>query len=111
MPTLEIINNGKVAVMYVTTEMIEGVNGDKDLVDGFVNYARAIKGVEVGILLRENSPASVKVSLRSKGRVDVSEVAASFGGGGHANASGFTIDGELQEVREKLFKAIEEKLN
>ncbi len=108
--TLELIQSGRVAVLNVTGEMLDTVDGDRGLTDGFVNYARSIKGVEVGILLREDTPENFKISLRSKGRVDVSKIAASFGGGGHANASGLSVVGDLEQVKKKLFDAIEEKL-
>lgn len=102
--TLDVVqcDSFKVATMYVTLEMFESVGADKDLAEGFVNYARAVTGVEVGLLFRESEPGKYKVSMRSRGLIDVAEIAQRFGGGGHRNAAGFKINGELTEVRERL---------
>ncbi|MBI5559739.1 MAG: bifunctional oligoribonuclease/PAP phosphatase NrnA [Deltaproteobacteria bacterium] len=104
--TLELANGGKVAVVRVTLDMLKSVGGDKDLTDGFVNYARAIEGVEVGVLFRECAAGEYKVSLRSKGEVDVSSVAERFGGGGHSHAAGFNIKGGFEEVRTSVSEAL-----
>ena len=102
--TLEVVtcDTFKVATMYVTLDMFERAGADKDLSEGFVNYARAVTGVEVGLLFRENSSGVYKVSMRSRGLIDVAEIAQRFGGGGHKNAAGFQISGELSEVRTRL---------
>ncbi len=99
-------NPGRVAVMMVTREMFRRTNTDKDIADGFVNYARGIEGVEVGVLFRETGDDEYKVSLRAKGDVDVSAVAENFGGGGHRNAAGFTMKGTIEEVRKTVVDAI-----
>jgi len=71
-----------------------------------VNYPRSIASVKVGCLLRELGGGRVKVSLRAKGEVDVNRVAARFGGGGHANAAGCTIQGALDSVTEQVLEAV-----
>jgi phosphoesterase RecJ-like protein len=71
-----------------------------------VNYPRSIASVKVGCLLRELGGGRVKVSLRAKGEVDVNRVAARFGGGGHANAAGCTIQGGLDSVTEQVLEAV-----
>jgi phosphoesterase RecJ-like protein len=110
--TLKIIGNGddRVATMDVTLDMFKKVGGGRELSDGFVNFARAISGVEVGLLYRESAPGEYKVSMRSKGKVDVAELAAGFGGGGHRNAAGFNAKGSLDEIKKKVEAAINEKL-
>jgi phosphoesterase RecJ-like protein len=71
-----------------------------------VNYPRSIATVKVGCLLRELGGGRVKVSLRAKCEVDVNRVAARFGGGGHANAAGCTIQGALDGVTEQVLEAV-----
>ena len=80
--------------------------------EGIVNIPRCIKGVEVALLFREESSGeqSWKVSLRSKGDVDVAKIAEGFGGGGHKKAAGCSIDGTLEEVKKRMFGAVEEAL-
>jgi len=63
--------------------------------EGLVNYALSIQDVEVAIFFRELPDGRFRVSLRSKGQLDVSAVAEEFGGGGHACASGCSLDGPL----------------
>ncbi len=103
----------KVASLMVTNDMFEESGAARELSDGFVNYARSVEGVEVGMLLKEseNPGAICKVSLRSKGKVDVSAVAASFGGGGHKNAAGCTIDGTLESTKEKVLAALKKEMS
>lgn len=108
--TLDVIRtpNGanSIASLVVTQDMFRKANAEKDIADGFVNYARGIEGVEVGVLFRECGKDEYKVSLRSKGDVDVAEIAKSFGGGGHSHAAGFNIKGTLEEVREKVIRVL-----
>jgi phosphoesterase RecJ-like protein len=100
--TLDLSEDGHIASLQVTLDMLDKVGGNRDLVDGFVNYARAIKDVEVGVLFRECGGDVYKISLRSKGRVDVASVAQAFGGGGHKNAAGCAVDGDFKSVSEKV---------
>jgi len=78
-----------------------------ELTDGFVNYPRSIRGVEVAVFFREINPKLFKVSFRSKGKVDVSALASAFSGGGHHNAAGCTLSGTLDEVRRAVFSHLE----
>lgn len=102
-----------VASLLVTNDMMEQTGATRELSDGFVNYARSVEGVEVGMLFKEaeSSNGPCKVSLRSKGKVDVSAVAARFNGGGHKNAAGCTIEGTLETTKEKLLAALKEQMS
>jgi phosphoesterase RecJ-like protein len=75
--------------------------------EGVVNFLIAIEGVQAAVLLREQAlnpsgHADFRLSLRSKGAVDVARVAESFGGGGHRNASGCTQQGTLADVTSRV---------
>lgn len=102
-----------VASLMVTNEMIKSTGADRELSDGFVNYARSVEGVEVGMLFKESegSGPTCKISLRSKGKVDVAAVAAVFSGGGHKNAAGCVIEGSIDVAREKLLVALKEEMS
>jgi phosphoesterase RecJ-like protein len=73
---------------------------------GLVNYGRNIEGVEVGISFCEHEPGVVKVSFRARSQVDVSRIAKSFGGGGHAKAAGCTLKGDLSEIEKQVFAKV-----
>jgi phosphoesterase RecJ-like protein len=103
--TLERSSDGKVASMVVTEEMLTRLGVTRELVDGFINYGRSIKGVQVAIMIRETGVERYKVSFRSKGSIDVATISQSFGGGGHVNAAGCNLEGSLDSVRARVIAA------
>ncbi len=90
--TLELVGEAprRGAILTVTQAMLKEVGAGAEMAEGFVNYARGIVDVEVGAMLTEG-PHGFRVSLRSKGRVDVGAIAATFGGGGHRAAAGCQV--------------------
>ncbi len=106
--TLEIDRKLKVALTRVTLDMFRDTGAGSDAVEGFVEYARALEGVEVAALFRENESGGYKVSLRSKGAADVAAVAHAFGGGGHEQAAGYTMEGNFDHVKQKLLEALKD---
>jgi phosphoesterase RecJ-like protein len=104
--TLEFSHNRQLAWLSVSLEDREqtGVSGE-DL-DGLVNYARNIEGVEVGMLFKEKEPGVIKVSLRSNGTVDVAKIALSLGGGGHVRAAGCTLYGTLEKSVQRMVQEV-----
>ncbi|MBA4542304.1 MULTISPECIES: bifunctional oligoribonuclease/PAP phosphatase NrnA [Thermoactinomyces] len=95
-------DDGLVAWMSLSRKDTDAFLQSHEDLDGIVNYARNILGVDVGILFRETEDGTVKVSLRSREFVDVGKVAKAFGGGGHARAAGCTFHGSLKEAEEKM---------
>ena len=78
---------------------------------GIVEQLRLTEGVEVAIFMYEYKPGEFKVSLRSKDYVDVSKVAAAFGGGGHVRAAGCESAMTLEQIRQALTEEIYKQLN
>lgn len=108
--TLELIENGRIAVMALTRDLIQKTGaGDEDF-DGIINTARSIRGVDVAAMLRQTLSGEIKVSLRSNSRVDVSEIARAYSGGGHKKAAGYTADGTLAEAKDSLINSIRKVL-
>jgi phosphoesterase RecJ-like protein len=107
LPTLAFSSQGDVAAITVTLDMYSRTGSSPEITDGFINYPRSIRGVEVALLFREIKPGSWKVGFRSKGKVDVARLSAAFGGGGHHNAAGCNIDGDLDEVKRRVFSYLE----
>ena len=70
--------------------------------EGIVNFALCVSGVEAAVFLRELPERSIRVGLRSKGRVNVAAVAKRLGGGGHENAAGCTLEGPLERALEEV---------
>lgn len=108
--TLSVSSCGRLAFLRVEKEMLQEVEAAGDLTDGFINYARSIRGVEVATQLREVGDGSWRISFRSRGAVDVSRLAEKFGGGGHHNAAGCSIEANPEEIEEQLSAALVELL-
>lgn len=90
--TLEVRDQGRVALLKIPRSLLDRHGAPTDMVEGFINYARMVEGVEVSAMVYEASGGTVKTSLRSRGRVPVDGVAARFGGGGHLAAAGCTFE-------------------
>jgi phosphoesterase RecJ-like protein len=104
--TLEVVCGGQAASLSVTLDMYEDTGTDAELTDGFINYPRSIRGVEVAIFFRQVDAEKIKVGFRSKGKFNVAGFAAVFGGGGHHNAAGCTLGGTLGEVKSKIYAVV-----
>jgi phosphoesterase RecJ-like protein len=75
--------------------------------DGIINELRAVRGVELAVLLREDPDGQIRVSFRAKEDVDAAALAARFGGGGHRAASGATLPGPLDQATARVIEAAE----
>lgn len=103
--------SGRVAMMRQTLEMrdsSQAVDGDNN---GFVNIPLAAAEVKAVIYMREVGADKFRVSLRSKGDINVSKVAEKFGGGGHKNASGLAIEGSWGDAEKRLLDAVVEAVD
>ena len=97
---------GRVAVLHLDHEAMSA--GEPDEV---VNYGLMIRGVEVAMLLKERAPGCYRISLRSRDKVDVSKVAGTFGGGGHARAAGLELTGAPEDIVESILTKVSRYLN
>ncbi len=105
--TLEI--NDAISCITVTLDMLRETGAAPDDTHEIVNFGRNIRNVEVALLFRETTNG-IKVSLRSKHRVNVNEIAVKFGGGGHLRAAGCTIQGDMKHAKEVIFAAVRKTL-
>ena len=95
---LSMAADGAVATVGITRAMIDASGASGVDASEFTTLLLAVDGVRIAILIRELEDGRVKVSLRSKGALDVQRMAAKFGGGGHRNASGIVMPGRFEEV-------------
>jgi len=109
--SLELIEQGRVAVQVLRKEFLESCNATLDDTDGFINTPLKCKDVEVSVLIKENKEGHVRCSLRSKGGVNVSKIAQSLGGGGHVMASGFKSSKNLDETLHMVIERISKEIN
>ncbi|MGB9613500.1 MAG: DHH family phosphoesterase [Candidatus Margulisiibacteriota bacterium] len=102
---LKISEDHKVAWASVTEEMMKEVGAKGEDLIGIVDQIRALDGVEVAILFRQDKN-KVKINFRSKTKVNVSELAKHFGGGGHHKAAGAIIEGAIEDVEKKVISEV-----
>ena len=105
--TLYLTSNDKIAIMCLDRKTLKKFNATYEDTDGFVNYGRSIRGVELSIFIREEENGC-KLSFRSKGNVDASKLAEQFGGGGHFNAAGAFIEKSLKDALSIINKIIDD---
>ncbi|HEU4635689.1 MAG TPA: bifunctional oligoribonuclease/PAP phosphatase NrnA [Edaphobacter sp.] len=99
--------DGSVAWSWVTTKDMDLASAGAEDCEGVVNYLISITGVESAVFLRElHDTDQYRLSIRSKGKIDVARIAESFGGGGHRSASGCTVDGPLSVATERILKQL-----
>jgi len=101
---------GRLAWLWVTHDDMIRTGAAEEDCEGIVNYAIAIAGVEGAVLLRELPDHRVRLSLRSKGRLNVAQIAASLGGGGHLHAGGCTLQAPLREATERILEIMRQEL-
>ena len=108
--SLECVLDGRVSILSLDHAVLgQARYGDEDM-DGFVDYAVSLQGVEVALFLREHEPGQIRMSLRAKHAVDVRAVAEVFGGGGHRKAAGARMTGTLAEAKARLVHEIQRHL-
>jgi phosphoesterase RecJ-like protein len=103
--------SGRVASLRQTLDMKKSsgaIDGDNN---GFVNMPLAAKEVVASVYMREVAPGSYRVSLRSKGEINVARIAEKFGGGGHRNASGLSVEGDWDAKESEIVAAVLEAVN
>ena len=112
MDRLEILEDGKVTFTYINKKDEKEVNAEPGDHEGLVEIGRDIEGVEVSIFIRqrEENEDVYKVSMRSGSYVNVSDICFTFGGGGHIRAAGATIQGNVEQVKEKIMKEVKKAL-
>jgi phosphoesterase RecJ-like protein len=108
--TLELHQGGRVACLQVTEQMVAEAGALPEDAEGFATYARSIRGVDVGVFLREAEDGLIKISFRSNGGIPIDGLAGQFGGGGHPAASGARVSGSLAEAKESVLRAVAELL-
>ena len=111
MLNLETYADGKISFLVIDQQTLEKLKVSKEDTEGFVDYSLFLKGAEVGVLFTQKNNSKTKVSLRSQNSFDVSTLARTFGGGGHRNAAGCTVDQDLNSTKELILKKIEEELS
>jgi phosphoesterase RecJ-like protein len=95
-----------VALANLSLGLLEEAGATYEDSEGLINIPLTVKDIQAVAFLKEIAPDSYRVSLRSKGDVDVNTVANKFGGGGHKNAAGCSLTGAYPDVRKRLLEEL-----
>jgi phosphoesterase RecJ-like protein len=104
------IHNGNVAIQVLRKSDLEETGASYQDTDNFINLPMKSRDIEVSIFVKENKEGHVRCSLRSKGKVNVSKLAQTMGGGGHVTASGFKSSLDLDATSKVILKRVLEAL-
>lgn len=108
---MKVDKESKISWTVVTRDMIEETFAKEEETEGIVDKILSIKEAQVSVLFREVKNGNIKVSLRSKGEFNVDHFSRIFGGGGHPNAAGCQIEGNIKTVTEKVIARLKEALS
>ena len=104
---------GQIAIVYLDHEMARAAGGTYEDTEGLINLPLTVKEIQAVVFFKQVEGDEYRVSMRSKGEIDIGAVAKGFGGGGHKNAAGCTVRGGIDALQklfiEKIDKAIESK--
>ncbi len=104
--SLEVFCGGKAAMVTITNQDLLECGCEQSDCEGLIDVAREIDGVEISLMLREKEEG-IKGSLRSRNEINVADLAAQYGGGGHRAASGFTLKMTLQQAVNEVKQMLE----
>jgi phosphoesterase RecJ-like protein len=111
MQSLELLSDGRLAVMSITKEDFARTRAGVPATENLINIPLQIATVEVSVLLVEPPEGGpIRVSLRSKGQVDVANFAEQFGGGGHARAAGAKVEGTIEHAEQRVVSAMQKQI-
>jgi phosphoesterase RecJ-like protein len=103
---MELIDDGRLAVLYMDDTMLTVCGCTHNDTEGIINLPLTAREIQAVVFFKVSSTGDVRVSMRSKYDVDVRSVAVQYGGGGHKNASGFTVPGTLDDLRPEILSRL-----
>ena len=105
-----IVDEGRVALLAITRRTLDDLGGTADDLEGLINFPLTVKDIEAVAFFKEIGDHDWRVSMRSKGTVDVGAIARAHGGGGHANAAGCSAAGPLDDVNRQFGQLLSEAI-
>ncbi len=103
---LSVSADGRIAQSFILKSDYPATGSRPQDSEDLINYTMALAGVEIGLLFMEQPKGGIKVSWRSRGKVNVAKLAETFGGGGHPAAAGATVHSPLEEVRNRVVESV-----
>ena len=104
--TMQLDATGRVAILTITKAAAAAAGGTYDDTEGIINFPLSVKDIQAVAFFKEADPGDWRVSMRSKGGIDVGAIARAYGGGGHKNAAGCSAAGELALLQETFLSLL-----
>jgi phosphoesterase RecJ-like protein len=104
---LELEAHGRLACVHMSLQLLKDTGSTQEDSDGLINLPLSVKEIEAVVFFKEVEPQNYRISMRSKGDVDVNRIARTFGGGGHKNAAGCSMSGPYPDIRKRLVPELE----
>jgi phosphoesterase RecJ-like protein len=107
---MQIDSTGRIAIVYVDHEMARAAGGTYEDTEGLINLPLTVKEIQAVVFFKQIEGDEYRVSMRSKGDIDIGAVAKEFGGGGHKNAAGCTVRGGIDALQKLFIEKIEQAI-
>lgn len=108
---MELDGSGRLATVFVDRQLARDCGGTYEDTEGLINLPLTVKEIQAVVFFKENGPDDWRVSMRSKGNIDINAVATQFGGGGHKNAAGCSARGRFEDLKRLFSEKIMEQID
>jgi bifunctional oligoribonuclease and PAP phosphatase NrnA len=108
---MQIDQSGRIAIVYLDHEMARAAGGTYEDTEGLINLPLTVKEIRAVVFFKEEEGETYRVSMRSKGEIDIGAIAKEFGGGGHKNAAGCTVTGGVDALQKVFVEKIERAID
>jgi phosphoesterase RecJ-like protein len=108
---MQIDATGHIAIVYLDHEMARAAGGTYEDTEGLINLPLTVKEIQAVVFFKQDEGDQYRVSMRSKGSIDIGAVAKQFGGGGHKNAAGCTVSGPVDALQKEFVERIEQAIS
>jgi len=108
---MQIDQTGRIAIVYLDHDMARAAGGTYEDTEGLINLPLTVKEIQAVVFFKEQERDTYRVSMRSKGEIDIGAIAKEFGGGGHKNAAGCTVTGAIDALQKQFVLKIERAID
>jgi len=108
---MQIDATGRIAIVYLDHEIARAAGGTYEDTEGLINLPLTVKEIQAVVFFKQSEGEEYRVSMRSKGEIDIGAVAKEFGGGGHKNAAGCTVHGGVDALQKLFIEKIEQAID
>ncbi len=108
---MQIDQTGRIAIVYLDHEMARAAGGTYEDTEGLINLPLTVKEIQAVVFFKQSEGDEYRVSMRSKGEIDIGAIAKQFGGGGHKNAAGCTVTGPIDALQKTFVENIEHAID